>query len=132
MTLRKGTRVMIIDTQEIGTIAEKQIVTLHGQRCISCRIVTQKHPGGIWMPRERFRDPVETATVTIVGDDGTMHEINVRFDNDGRKLELSTPGNKGLFVDGRALADFCSHWFLSGVATFIKPTGGATPPPLDP
>ena len=49
MKIAKGTRVMVLATGEIGTIAEKQLVTLHGQTHISCRIVTTKHPEGIWM-----------------------------------------------------------------------------------
>lgn len=127
MKIAKGTRVMVLATGEIGTIAEKQLVTLHGQTHISCRIITKKHPEGIWMPRERFRDPVERATVTFEGDDGAKHVLQVTFDNDGHKLELSAPDGSGIFAEGHALADCCSGWFLTGVAAFIKPVGGVTP-----
>lgn len=127
MKIAKGTHVMVLSSGEIGTIAEKQLVTVGGRTHVSCRVVTPKFPSGVWMPRERIRDPVEHATITIEGDNGVRHVIGVKFDNDGRRLELSTPGDKGLFVDGHALADACSRWFLAGVANFIKPIG-STPP----
>ena len=121
MKIAKGTRVMVLQTGEIGTIAEKQLVTLHGQTHVSCRVVTPKFPKGVWMPRDHFRDPVERATVTIEGDDGVRHVLQVVINNDGHELELSTPDGGGLFAEGHALADRCSGWFQNGVAAFIKP-----------
>lgn len=121
MKITKGTRVLVLSTGEIGTIAEKQLVTLHGHTHVSCRVVTPKFPSGVWMPRERFRDPVERATITIEGDDGVKHVIAVKLNNDGKSLELSRPDDGSLFVEGHTLADSCSNWFLCGVAEYIKP-----------
>lgn len=127
MKISKGTRLLVKDTGEIGTIADKQLVTLSGKTYINCKVITPKCPWGVWMPRERFRDPVEQATVTIEGDDGVKHVIGVKFNNDGMRLELSRPDDGSLFVEGHTLADSCSNWLLAGVAQYIKPVSGAAP-----
>ena len=69
--MKKGTRVRVLRTNEIGTIAEKQLIRENGQTKVYCNVRLDKSPDqDTWYFADQLGDTKERATVTIADERG--------------------------------------------------------------
>ena len=68
---KKGARVRVLGTNELGTVAEKHIIRKDGQTKVYCKVVLDKDPGqDTWYFAERLGGTEECATVKSTDDRG--------------------------------------------------------------
>ncbi len=68
---KKGARVRVLDTNELGTVAEKHLIRKDGQTKVYCKVVLDKDPGqDTWYFAERLGGTEERATVTLADERG--------------------------------------------------------------
>lgn len=68
---KKGARVRVLGTNELGTVAEKHLIRKDGQTKVYCKVVLDKDPGqDTWYFAERLGDTKECATVKSTDDRG--------------------------------------------------------------
>ena len=68
---KKGARVRVLGTNELGTVAEKHLIRKDGQTRVYCKVVLDKDPGqDTWYFAERLGGTEERATVTLADERG--------------------------------------------------------------
>lgn len=68
---KKGARVRVLDTNELGTVAERHLIRRGGQTRVYCKVVLDKAPEqDTWYFAERLADTKERATVTMADERG--------------------------------------------------------------
>lgn len=68
---KKGARVRVLGTNELGTVAEKHLIRKDGQTKVYCKVVLDKDPGqDTWYFAERLGGTEERATVTLADERG--------------------------------------------------------------
>ena len=88
--MKKGTRVRILRTNELGTIADKQLIRKHGQTKIYCNVRLDKKPDqDTWYFTEQLGDTKESATVKSTDDRGRTLIIKVTKYYDKAKDNLN-------------------------------------------
>lgn len=69
--LKAGSRVRVLATNEIGTIAEKQLIRENGQTKVYCKVHLDKSPDqDTWYFADQLGDTKECATVTMADERG--------------------------------------------------------------
>ena len=82
--MKKGTRVRVLRTNEIGTIADKQLIRKNGQTKVYCNVRLDKKPEqDTWYFADQLGDTKECATVTMADEKGRKLVIKVtqHYDN---------------------------------------------------
>lgn len=90
--MKKGQRVRILRTNEIGTIADSEFFKLNGQKHIRYRVVTRTNRQGCWYPAEQLGDVMERATVTIRNEDGRELILSVTRNYLKEELKMKITG----------------------------------------
>ena len=106
--MKKGTRVRVLRTNEIGTIADKQLIRKNGQTKVYCKVHLDKSPDqDTWYFADQLGDTKECATVTIMANEkGRTLVFNVTQyydkspDEDNVKVVL-TAGDGSRLLDHR-------------------------------
>ena len=76
--MKKGTRVRVLRTNEIGTIADKQLIRKNGQTKVYCNVRLDKKPEqDTWYFADQLGDIKERATVTLADENGRKLVIKV-------------------------------------------------------
>ena len=76
--MKKGTRVRVLRTNEIGTIADKQLIRKNGQTKVYCKVHLDKSPDqDTWYFADQLGDTKECATVTMADEKGRKLVIKV-------------------------------------------------------
>ena len=76
--MKKGTRVRVLRTNEIGTIADKQLIRKNGQTKVYCNVRLDKKPDqDTWYFADQLGDIKERATVTLADENGRKLVIKV-------------------------------------------------------
>lgn len=69
--MKKGSRVRVLRTNELGTIADKQLIRKNGQTKVYCNVRLDKRPDqDTWYFAEKLGDTKECATVTLADERG--------------------------------------------------------------
>lgn len=104
---KKGTRVRVLRTNEIGTIADKQLIRKNGQTKVYCKVRLDKSPDqDTWYFADQLGDTKECATVTMADEKGRTLVFNVTQyydkspDEDNVKVVL-TAGDGSRLLDHR-------------------------------
>ena len=93
--MKKGTRVRVLRTNEIGTIAEKQLIRENGQTKVYCNVRLDKSPDqDTWYFADRLGDTKEWVFVTF--GDHTDRKIIVGIEIDYENSCVSALKVKGL------------------------------------
>ena len=70
-SIKKGARIRVLATGEIGTVAEKQLIRKGGETKIYCRVKLDKKPEqDTWYFSDQLGDTKECATVTLADERG--------------------------------------------------------------
>lgn len=70
-SIKKGARIRVLATGEIGTVAEKQLIRKEGRTHIYCKVRLDKKPmQDIWYFSDQLGDTKECATVTLADERG--------------------------------------------------------------
>lgn len=94
-TLRKGTRIRVLDTGELGTIADKMLIQKDGTVRTYCKVRLDKKPKeDTWYFAEQLGDTKECAFVTF--GDHTDRRIIVGIEIDYENSCVSALKVKGL------------------------------------
>lgn len=122
--MKKGTRVRVLRTNEIGTIADKQLIRKNGQTKVYCNVRLDKKPDqDTWYFADQLGDIKERATVTLADENGRKLVIKVtqNYENapEERKMNLVLKAE-----DGGNLRDHEGglHFFLA--AFLLKALAG--------
>lgn len=68
---KKGARVRVLGTNQLGTVAEKHLIRKDGQARVYCKVVLDKAPEqDTWYFAERLGGTEERATVTLADERG--------------------------------------------------------------
>lgn len=77
-SIKKGARIRVLATGEIGTVAEKQLIRKEGRTHIYCKVRLDKKPmQDIWYFSDQLGDIKERATVTLADENGRKLVIKV-------------------------------------------------------
>lgn len=77
-SIKKGARIRVLATGEIGTVAEKQLIRKEGRTHIYCKVRLDKKPmQDIWYFSDQLGDTKECATVTLADENGRKLVIKV-------------------------------------------------------
>lgn len=69
--MKKGTRVRVLRTNELGTITDKQLIRKDGQTKVYCNVRLDKKPEqDTWYFADQLGDTKECATVTLADERG--------------------------------------------------------------
>ena len=69
--MKKGTRVRVLRTNEIGTIADKQLIRKNGQTKVYCNVRLDKKPDqDTWYFADQLGDTKDITTVTFADERG--------------------------------------------------------------
>lgn len=75
---KKGARVRVLRTNEIGTIADKQLIRKNGLTKVYCNVRLDKKPDqDTWYFADQLGDIKERATVTLADENGRKLVIKV-------------------------------------------------------
>lgn len=76
--MKKGSRVRVLRTNELGTIIDKQLIRKNGQIKVYCNVRLDKKPEqDTWYFADQLGDIKERATVTLADENGRKLVINV-------------------------------------------------------
>lgn len=121
---KKGARVRVLGTNELGTVAEKHLIRKDGQTKVYCKVVLDKDPGqDTWYFAERLGGTSATATATFADEGGRKLILKVTkyYENAPDKgnmyVKLETEGGGDLQEHEGGL-----HFALT--AMFLKALGG--------
>ena len=93
--MKKGSRVRVLRTNELGTIADKQLIRKNGQTKVYCNVHLDKSPDqDTWYFAEKLGDTKECAFVTF--GDHTDRRIIVGIEIDYENSCVSALKVKGL------------------------------------
>lgn len=94
-SLKSGARVRVLATNELGTIADKQLIRKNGQTKVYCNVRLDKSPDlDTWYFAEKLGDTKECAFVTF--EDHTDRRIIVGIEIDYENSCVSALKVKGL------------------------------------
>lgn len=110
---KKGARVRVLGTNELGTVAEKHLIRKDGQTKVYCKVVLDKDPGqDTWYFAERLGGTEERATVTLADERGRKLILKVTqyYDKSENNLNIVMESE-----DGSILLDHkCGlHFYLA-------------------
>lgn len=98
--MRKGQRVRVLRTGELGTVVDKTLIRKNGNVRIYCRVKLDKTPYlDTWFFADQLGATKETCTVTFKSNDGremVMHvetQLNAKTGGEDVKVRL-TAGNR--------------------------------------
>lgn len=75
---KKGARVRVLGTNQLGTIADKQLIRKNGQTKVYCNVRLDKKPDqDTWYFADQLGDIKERATVTLADENGRKLVIKV-------------------------------------------------------
>lgn len=123
--MKKGTRVRVLRTNEIGTIADKQLIRKNGQTKVYCNVRLDKKPDqDTWYFADQLGDTKDITTVTFA-------------DERGRKLNMivtqyydKAPGKNDMNVvleteDGENLLEHEGGFHFCLAAMLLKALAGS-------
>lgn len=114
-SLKAGARVRVLATNELGTIADKQLIRKNGQTKVYCNVRLDKSPDqDTWYFAEKLGDTKECAFVTF--EDHTDRRIIVGIEIDYENSCVSALKVKGLPDD----PDEHSGLYRNMAANFLK------------
>lgn len=82
-TTKKGTRIRVLDTGELGTIADKTLIRKDGKVRTYCKVRLDKKPTqDTWIFADRLGNTKECAFVTFGDDTDRRIIVGVEFDHE--------------------------------------------------
>ena len=82
-TTKKGTRIRVLETGELGTIADKTLIRKDGKVRTYCKVRLDKKPTqDTWIFADRLGDTKECAIVTFGDDTDRRIVVGVEFDHE--------------------------------------------------
>lgn len=129
--MKKGTRVRVLRTNEIGTIADKQFIRKGGETKIYCRVKLDKNPKqDTWYFADQLIDTIVKAEVSIKATDSSTSTFSVIFDTDNKNISLdhirSISENKNIPID-KSLSTWITVWLFKGIRETLKEAYGEDP-----
>lgn len=129
--MKKGTRVRVLQTNEIGTIADKQLIRKGGETKIYCRVKLDKNPKqDTWYFADQLIDTIVKAEVSIKASDCSTATFSVKFDTDNKNISLdhirSISENKNIPID-KSLSTWITVWLFRGIRETLKEAYGGDP-----
>ena len=119
-SMKKGTRVRVLGTNQLGTIADKQLIRKNGQTKVYCNVRFDKKPDqDTWYFADQLGDTKECATVTMADEKGRTLVFNVTQyydkspDEDNMKVVLEAG-------DGSRLLDHRYGFHFNLASLFLK------------
>lgn len=117
---KKGARVRVLGTNQLGTIADKQLIRKNGQTKVYCKVRLDKSPDqDTWYFADQLGDTKECATVTMADEKGRTLVFNVTQyydkspDEDNMKVVLEAG-------DGSRLLDHRYGFHFNLASIFMK------------
>lgn len=131
ITNEKGTRVRVLRTNEIGTIAEKQLIRKGREMKIYCNVKLDNKPEqDTWYYADQLIDTIVKADVSIRATDRSTATFSVEFDTDIKSISLdhirSISENKNIPID-KSLATWITVWLFRGIRETLKEAYGGDP-----
>ena len=129
--MKKGTRVRVLQTNEIGTIAEKQLIRKGREMKIYCNVKLDNKPEqDTWYYADQLIDTIVKADVSIRATDRSTATFSVEFDTDNESISLdhvrSISENKNIPID-ESLATWITVWLFRGIRESLKEAYGRDP-----
>lgn len=129
--MKKGTRVRVLRTNEIGTIADKLLIRKGGETKIYCRVKLDKNPTqDTWCFADQLIDAIVKAEVSIKASDSSTATFSVIFDTDNKNISLdhirSISENKNIPID-KSLSTWITVWLFKGIRETLKEAYGGDP-----
>ena len=129
--MKKGTRVRVLRTNEIGTIAEKQLIRKGREMKIYCNVKLDNKPDqDTWYYADQLIDTIVKADVSIRATDRSTATFSVEFDTDIKSISLdhirSISENKNIPIDN-SLATWITVWLFRGIRETLKEAYGGDP-----
>ena len=129
--MKKGTRVRVLRTNEIGTIAEKQLIRKGREMKIYCNVkLDNKLEQDTWYYADQLIDTIVKADVSIRATDRSTATFSVEFDTDNERISLdhirSISENKNIPID-KSLATWITVWLFRGIRETLKEAYGGDP-----
>lgn len=80
---KKGARVRVLGTNEVGTVAEKHLIRKDGQTKVYCKVVLDKDPGqDTWYFADQLGDTKESAFITFCDNTDKKIIVGVEIDHE--------------------------------------------------
>ena len=130
-TLRKGTRIRVLDTGELGTIADKMLIRKDGTMRTYCKVRLDKKPKeDTWYFAEQLGDTKVKADVSIKATDDSVATFSVVMDMEEMGITLDrikqTSINPNIPMN-KTLSAWITAWLLKGIQITLKEAYGAAP-----
>lgn len=93
--MKKGQRIRILKTGELGTIADQVIMNKGGRRRVYCQVRLDDHPQlDRWYYADQLGDTVERCTVTFRNDRNQELIFDCRHDYEKERLSVTMTGRR--------------------------------------
>lgn len=119
-SLKAGARVRVLATNELGTIADKQLIRKNGQTKVYCKVRLDKSPDqDTWYFADQLGDTKECATVTMADEKGRTLVFNVTqyYDKNPEEDDIKVVLKAG---DGSRLLDHRYGFHFNLASLFLK------------
>lgn len=119
---KKGARVRVLGTNQLGTVAEKHLIRKDGQTRVYCKVVLDKDPEqDTWYFAERLGGTEECVTVTLADERGRKLILKVTqyYDKSEDNLNIIMKAE-----DGSLLLDHKGGFHFYLAALLVKALSG--------
>lgn len=120
---KKGARVRVLVTNELGTVAERHLIRKDGQTKVYCKVVLDKDPGrNTWYFAERLGGTKDTATATFADESGrTLKLIVTKYydkspDENNMNIVLETGDGGNLLEHEGGLHFYLAAFLMKSLA----------------
>lgn len=120
--MKKGTRVRVLRTNELGTITDKQLIRKDGQTKVYCNVRLDKKPEqDTWYFADQLGDTKECATVTLADERGRklLLKVTQYYDKSEDNLNIIMKAE-----DGSLLLDHKGGFHFYLAALLVKALSG--------
>lgn len=112
--MRKGQRIRVLQTNELGTIADKMLIRKNGSVKTYCKIHLDKNPKqDTWLFSEQLGSTKECATVTLADERGRKLALNVT------KFYDKLPDEHNMKLELKCVGDGCLRDHVGGLHFFL-------------
>lgn len=130
-SIRKGARVRILRTNELGTVADKTLIRMDGRVKTYCKVRLDKKPKeDTWFFAEQLGDTKVKADVSIKATDDSVATSSVVMDMEEMGITLDrikqTSINPNIPMN-KTLSAWITAWLLKGIQITLKEAYGAAP-----
>lgn len=114
--MKKGQKVRILQTNEIATIVEIELIRKSGKVHQYCHLKTDKQPD-LWLDASELGSVIESCKVTIEGSNGkTLYLAVSQNHTKENELKISLTGSPENLKEHSGLHFLLAAYFLKGLA----------------